>query len=287
MIRWSLGLVVLWLSFHAFANITVTGERPITYYGEKFYIDLQNGLNENSLRAELHTILSSTHIFNEGTWDEITSCQVGRTQGCYQHLTFSYSDARKKLFGDIFLIQSDQYYLKDVYCNTSYSSQQVGGTIGPGLIPDHNVLNTEHSWPQSKFNRQFRLEQQKSDLFILYPVSTRINSSRGNIEFGEVYKTTSKTCAAAKRGHAVRGSSATYFEPPNEIKGDIARSLFYFAIRYNASLSQEQEYFLRKWHQQDPVDLDELMKQEKIYYFQGIRNPFIDHPSLINLMSDL
>lgn len=285
--RWVLGLSALLLTICGQASLAKTGETPIAYYGQQFYVDVNNGLKEGVLRQRLFEILSSTHRLNPGSWDKIEVCDIHREHNCYVHRVHNYKSARQVLFGDIFLIANNEYYLKDVYCDLFYSKAQLGQTIGPGLIPNHRVMNTEHAWPQSRFNGRFRKTRQKSDLFILYPVSTRINSVRSNIEFAEVFQRTSSTCDAAKKGYAVQGSSQNFFEPPHAIKGDIARSLFYFAVRYQLPISITQEFYLRKWHQQDPVDATEIMKQEKVYAFQGVRNPFIDHPGLIQLISDL
>ncbi len=32
------------------------------------------------------------------------------------------------------------------------------------------------------------------------------------------------------------------------------------------------------WHQADPPDAGEILRNEIVYGFQGNRNPFIDHP---------
>ena len=46
----------------------------------------------------------------------------------------------------------------------------------------------------------------------------------------------------------------------------------------------EQE--LRYWHQMDPVDEAELRRNDLIYELQGNRNPFIDNPGWVELITD-
>lgn len=103
-----------------------------------------------------------------------------------------------------------------------------------------------------------------------------------------------------------------YFEPRDEVKGDVARMLFYMATRYegedgdfidleltaNLYLYEELEtaiknsklsYYenlevLLRWHLEDPVDEWELERNESIYQIQGNRNPFIDHPEWVELI---
>jgi hypothetical protein len=77
-------------------------------------------------------------------------------------------------------------------------------------------------------------------------------------------------------------------------KGDVARSAFYMAVRYNAlsvvpgnpaetSVGQlgDLNSFLT-WNQTDPADDFEMNRNNIIYVWQQNRNPFIDHPELAN-----
>jgi len=102
-----------------------------------------------------------------------------------------------------------------------------------------------------------------------------------------------------------------YFEPRDEVKGDVARMLFYMAIRYEgedgdfvdleltadfesielieAIKNSKLPYYadldiLLRWHIEDPVSEWEIERNETIYQFQGNRNPFIDMPELVALV---
>lgn len=191
----------------------------------------------------------------------------------------SYKQARTHLFGDIYLDNDNgKYTIKDVYCEKTFG-QSAG--VGPGRIPNHQVLNCEHTWPQSRFSSRESSSMQKGDLHHLYPTDSRANSTRGNIPFGEVDGEEVTGCPLSERGDDIyRGISS--FEPPKYHKGNVARALFYFSVRYRISINDTEEVFLKQWHRDDPVDQDEIRRNEKIYQIQGNRNPFIDDPELVD-----
>lgn len=198
------------------------------------------------------------------------------------HRPLSYDEARKVIFGRLYLERSEdnRIFLRDLYCNYIIKSPNVG----VNEIPGNKVLNVEHIWPQSKFNPRLSPNYQKSDLHHLLPVDSMANSIRGNNPFGEVTdhrSTAYGTCKASwfDRGHKV-------FEPSDEIKGNIARAMFYFSIRYKAPIDQEQEIVLRHWNQLDPVTAEDREMHERIAKIQGNRNPFVDDPTLVDSIID-
>jgi endonuclease I len=192
------------------------------------------------------------------------------------------------MFGKIHLVNTDDGYgVKDVYCQRLTTKDDYQSRPpGPGQIPDVEVMNTEHTWPQSHFSSQFSKDMQKSDLHILYPVLTDANSSRGNLKFGSVTNTVDQPCEESKRGYISNGGSELYFEPADQHKGNAARAVFYFAVRYKLPISEEEEASLRAWNAMDPVDEFERTRNDLIFDAQKERNPFIDHPELADLISD-
>ena len=76
------------------------------------------------------------------------------------------------------------------------------------------------------------------------------------------------------------------FEPPVEHKGNVARALFYFAVRYDMRIAAHEEFFLRQWNVIDPVDDEEIARNNEIERLQGNRNPFIDDAALVELIED-
>jgi endonuclease I len=194
--------------------------------------------------------------------------------------------AKPALFGDIYLERDDEgYFVKDVYCN-----YKIRNRVGPDRIPSNNVINTEHTWPQSKGSRR---EPFRGDLHHLFPTDSRANSTRGNYPFGEVEgESVSHDCTASKKGHLInpftgKTTGRRGYQPPLEHRGNVARAMFYAASFYGYEISDIEEYYLKKWHFEDPVDEAELERNGLIQDAQGNRNPYIDFPELIERIENI
>lgn len=226
-------------------------------------------LKNNDLKFMLFTLLSSPHTRIEGK-NDILGCEPKQGK-CISHTAVGYGPARTYLYTKLFVEKDSRgEYLKEVYCNREV------------MVPiNQNQINCEHTWPQSKFNKAFNNELQKSDLHHLFPTDSRANSTRGNFDFAEVVSNENlKDCDASKSGASVVSGGHTFFEPPAEHKGNVARALFYFSVRYKMAISNEQQTFLKKWNEQDPVDDAEMERNNEIEKLQGNRNPFVDFPEL-------
>ncbi|MDH3252945.1 MAG: endonuclease, partial [Ignavibacteria bacterium] len=146
-------------------------------------------------------------------------------------------------------------------------------------------FNTEHSWPQSKFNSE---EPMLSDLHHLFPTDSAANSARSNFAFAPVISNITYNVGGSKAGFSPNGLAA--FEPRDVHKGDAARAMFYFVLRYGnpgSFLDQLQEIYLRSWYNLDPVSPKELDRNNAIDFFQKNRNPFVDHPEFLERISVL
>lgn len=158
-------------------------------------------------------------------------------------------------------------------------------------------MHIEHSLPKSWWGG-YEWNVYK-DLFHLYPSDGSTNMSKSNNPLGVVTGTPTKDNGVSKIGPATYpGYSGNVFEPADEFKGDFARSYFYVSTIYedlapywNSPMMSKNTYpvwtpwaiqLLRQWHQQDPVSIKEVLRQEAVYGIQGNRNPFIDYPDLVN-----
>lgn len=156
-------------------------------------------------------------------------------------------------------------------------------------------FDREHVWAQTRggFDTSNGMGTDMHHLF----ASDKINNQNGhgNSDFGNVdevssqigntdYNNTGKTGTQ-------NGSSVTVYEPHDDVKGDIARALFYMAVRYDDTLSLTTEIqnsttyvignldVLLEWNKSDPVDVFEIHRNNLIYNnIQHNRNPFIDFP---------
>jgi hypothetical protein len=85
-------------------------------------------------------------------------------------------------------------------------------------------------------------------------------------------------------------TNSVVFQPPDEVKGDVARIIFYMYTRYsgltlsdNPSGGSEMGRLddLLEWHTQDPVSASERNRNDGACTMQLNRNPFVDHPCLV------
>lgn len=276
-------LVLLTTSFSFAAGTS----QKFAYYGEEFYNNIANGATSDELRDNISRVLESYHRSVANGFDEISRNCEG--SGCYAQASIGYDGARVFLMGKFYLVDhgGGDYGVRDVYCDSEKTARDFRGSAGPGpnKIPNANVINVEHTWPQSKFSGHGR-SFQKSDLHHLFPTDSQANSTRGNFHFGEVAQDTKQmNCRASRFGRATDGTS-DIFEPPDNHKGNVARALFYFSIRYKIRINPSEETYLRKWSKEDPVDDEERARNQAIFEVQGNRNPFIDVEGLEDRIAD-
>ena len=175
-----------------------------------------------------------------------------------------------------------------------YTGFEITIPLGPGQDASTNAfnrgINAEHTWPQSQGAGS---EPQQSDLHNLFPTREGVNSSRGNLRFGESpdVQTTNwyrlATTQTALPTTAIDEWSerlgSTLFEPREDHKGNGARAMLYFYARWpaaNGAYLSAQLNDLVAWHEADPVDAAEWARHEYVARLQGNRNPFVVDPTL-------
>jgi deoxyribonuclease-1 len=249
------------------------------YYPTEFIEKIRTELVDETLKAELFRLLTSGHLTSAGSDKLVEQCE---TEECYSFGRSTYTQARRLLFGRLHSTLDSQGRLiaKDVYCESAIPVDK------DDQLPDPALANTEHTWPQSRFSRNFPKETQKTDLHILFPVVAKANSLRSNFAFGDVVSELRSVCPQSRLGFSASGTSEKIFEPPSEHKGNAARAIFYFSVRYKMPVAAEQEASLKAWNRQDPVDESERQRNQAIFTYQRDRNPFVDYPQLIDRISD-
>jgi hypothetical protein len=106
-----------------------------------------------------------------------------------------------------------------------------------------------------------------------------VNNVRGNLAFGEVVSGVNWSHEnGSKRGR--NSSGILVFEPRDDHKGVVARSMMYFTLRYNdpGTFFGSQETVLKKWNRQFPVTTKEHNRNLAVEEIQNKKNPFIVHP---------
>lgn len=159
--------------------------------------------------------------------------------------------------------------------------------------------NREHVWAKSQGFPKSGMAPY-SDLHHLRPADVKLNSTRSNLFFAELPNGNDVPNAP---GNKIESGNA--FEPADAFKGDVARMILYMDVRYDGDATGEPELVvadntainraeqstqlakfgnlkdLLRWHKMDPVDDMERTRNEKIYKYQQNRNPFIDHPEMV------
>ena len=171
-----------------------------------------------------------------------------------------------------------------------YSGESVNG---PNQYNEGSGWNREHVWAKSRGDFG-NTAPEGTDIHNLRACNINLNSTRNNYSFDNCDINCSQSFGNYYSG------SARVFEPRDQDKGDVARIIFYMEVRYEGDNGEEDlemtndilfsnneprhgvRSTLLEWHQLDPVDDFERNRNDVIYSYQGNRNPFIDHPELVD-----
>ena len=247
---------------------------PSTYYQQA------NGLSGEELKEALYQIVSNHVVFpytssSTDTWDILQQSDQDPTE--HNNMILVYTGRSQ-----------DKGYRDG---SGNYSQYENGNGT------QSNSWNREHVWPKS---HGFPDEDDNAytDVHNLKPCDRSVNSSRGtkDFDFGGSQHNEANDC----------NTDTDSWEPPDYVKGDIARILFYMVIRYDPGFDHNNNTFdlelvdyttpnnndpilgklssLIQWHNDDPIDDFEINRNEIIFGFQENRNPFIDHPNLVNFL---
>ena len=247
---------------------------PSTYYQQA------NGFSAEELKEALYQIISN-------------------------HVVFPYTSSATDTWNIIQQSDQDPTDHNNMILVYTGRSQDKGYRDGSGNYSQYengngtqsNSWNREHVWPKS---HGFPDDDDNAytDVHNLKPCDRSVNSSRGtkDFDFGGNQHNEANDC----------NTDSDSWEPPDYVKGDIARILFYMVIRYDPGFDHNNNSFdlelvdyttpnnnepilgklssLIQWHNDDPIDDFEINRNEIIFGFQENRNPFIDHPNLVNYL---
>ena len=222
------------------------------------------GLGGTNLATKLHTIIAGhTRLSYAQLWDALP-------------LTDADPNNPSTSITDFYAGTS---LLKSAMCNHS------GSCAGE--------WNREHSWAKSHGDFG-TVTGPGTDLFHMRPELADVNSSRSNLDFDNGGSATIASCPACKK-------DSDSFEPRESIKGDVARGLFYMAVRYDGgdgfpdlvmndftcnagskAPNHGKLSTLIAWSLADPPDAIERARNDLVDSdYQHNRNPFTDHPEWV------
>ena len=187
-----------------------------------------------------------------------------------------------------------------IYSNGSVPAWDTAGDGNPSI--SENSWEREHLWPRSFGVGNDGADT--SDLFNLRPVRGSVNSSRSNRFYDQADPfhpsdpaRTPPNCFECLYDY-YNGQGGIWTPRPEE-KGDLARAMFYMAVRYDGrdansvdlELSDEPNdaagtfaflSTLLQWHIEDPVSEAERRRNHLVFtQYQRNRNPFVDRPELV------
>jgi len=228
---------------------------------------------------------------------QVAPSDLPRTPGTFE-------EAKRVLYDQVYRDRRLTFY-----CGCTYSGRRVD-LASCGLQPRKNVdraarLEAEHVFPAHQFG-QFRqcwrepicrkpsggsykgrkcceetdavFRTAHNDLMNLYPAEGEVNGDRSNYSWGMV--------PGEKRVYGQCNmevdSSIRRAEPPENIMGDIARTMFYMEATYGFKLSDQDRKLFDAWNKMDPPDEWERSRNERIKKIQGRGNSFIEnYPAMI------
>ena len=247
-------------------NSNTAGEKTIFIIFDKFLLETKVIILE-SYAFEIHMDYYQDTINLRGNTLKVVLNRI-MNEG---FINLLYGDARD-ILQESDVDPNNPNNLIQVYLGNSVKKTWDGGT----------TWNREHVWPQSRLGvgvgyGDEDFPSKATDIHNLKPADPDENAFRSNDYFDWF------------------GTSNTYV-PRDEVKGDIARILFYMATMYFDLTLNDNPYSLSslksmgilsvllEWNEMDPVDDFERNRNEVIYFYQGNRNPFIDYPEFANLI---
>ena len=225
---------------------TLNGTSALDYYGNNYSYDKLSTYSKDQLFSTLRTLMKSTHTY-----------------------TSSYNDCHYK--ADRTDCENEDGRVSLIY--TSYSA----------TMSQWDGWNREHVWPQSLGGGN--TSGGGADLHHIRPSDAGVNSSRGNKKYGNAPGGTAKYGSKPATNYLGGHYNSTYFEPLDNVKGDVARIILYVWVRWGSDWGAtdvtkvfQSVDVLLEWHKNDPVDTWELGRNEVVQDIQGNRNVFIDYP---------
>ncbi|QVL49696.1 MAG: endonuclease [Thiocapsa sp.] len=111
-----------------------------------------------------------------------------------------------------------------------------------------------------------------NDLHNLVPAVGAINAARSNFNWGELRSGQRLGDCAIRFDPILRR-----VQPPDAVRGEIARTMFYMRDTYGFRLSRQDEKLYAVWNNADPPDDWEIERNRRIRRLQGKGNRYVEN----------
>ena len=247
---------------------------------------------------ESKAALTYSTEYNSGTRDVVCTTLDGTSAASY-YAGYDYDRLSEmsstQLFSTLQTLMRTTHSYTSSYNDCHYKADRTDCTNGSGNVSliytsysatmsQWNGWNREHVWPQSLGGGN--TSGGGADLHHIRPSDAGVNSSRGNKKYGESGENSEQKLGSNPAVGVLGGTyNSTYFEPLDNVKGDVARICLYVYVRWNSNWGADSitDVFqsvdvLLEWCEEDPVDTWEMGRNEVVEDIQGNRNVFIDYP---------
>lgn len=148
------------------------------------------------------------------------------------------------------------------------------------VVPASNFGQSRPCWKAGGRERCQKTDAEfarmEADLHNLTPAVGEVNEDRGNFRFAELGAPDRRVAKESYGRCAIRIDAASRsVEPPDAVKGQVARIYLYMHDRYRLSMSAQQQKLMLAWHQQYPPTDWERERDRRIAAVMGHGNPFV------------
>lgn len=183
-----------------------------------------------------------------------------------QNTRFSDPDTviKKQFWGNLYAEGGHSFF-----CNTPFTSK--GFVLTDGYIyPLADIRLALKCGTSRQCEQDNDYRQIASDLHNMIPVRTRTEMKRRSIQYEELGPATKANDCGIREGSG-------FFEPPERVKGDVARTVAYMVDTYGLPWLGATPVF-QGWNRLDPPDDTELTRHGRVADIQGNENQFVLNP---------
>ncbi|MFD1016126.1 endonuclease [Winogradskyella rapida] len=226
------------------------------------YYDSLDGLSASELRQALQDIIADPSVVRAQTYTDVIDI-------------LKEADQNPLNSNEVWLVYLEQGRAKLDYQTSSLSTGK---------------WNREHTFPRSRGGFDSIEDDEIADGIDIYWTTTADSLRHGNSDAHALRAADGPENST--RNNQFYGEYNGPTGTAGKFKGDVARSVFYMAVRYNGleivngfpegSVGDFGDLAtLLDWHRNDPPDDFEMNRNNVVYNWQFNRNPFIDQPDLI------